>query len=297
MSANEIIRKPAVTAEPGSQDNGGYYMRYKLVALDVDGTLLNQDRQISSPTRKAIRRVRELGIEVTLCTGRMFCTALPYAEELEVELPLVTYNGGLVMKPRTKEIIYQRSLPREYAIQIIKGARQQGFTINYYYEDRLLVEKITEQNQLYSNWSGVPLEQVEDLAALTYDPTKILLIGKQESLASFEKDCQGIFGAAVYITKSWPTFLEFLHPEATKGRGLKALTEYLGIQQSHVIGIGDSYNDLEMFRHSGLAVAMGNADEVIRQAADYVTATNEEEGVAQALKKLILEAAPLSQVR
>lgn len=263
-------------------------MNYKLVALDLDGTLLDQDKRLTPETIATISKVRELGTEVTLCTGRMFAAALPYAQELELTLPLITYNGGLVMKPDNREILYQRVLPNRHAREIIFRAREQGFSINYYHEDRLLVEKITKQNQLYAEWARVSLELVEDLAALPYDPLKILLMGDQEKLERFEKECNGLFNGEVYITKSWPTFLEFMHPEATKGRGLKALIEHLGLDKSQVLGIGDSYNDLEMFKSLGLAVAMGNAEEEVKQAADYVTKSNRENGVAEALKKFII---------
>lgn len=272
-------------------------MNYKLVALDVDGTLINKERQITPRTKAAINQVREIGVEVTLCTGRMFAGTSPYAKELELELPLVSYNGALVMDYRTKEVLYQRLLPNDYAAKIIEEARRRKFTINYYHEDRLLVEEITEQNQSYSQWTGVPLEQVKDLAALAYEPTKLLLIGEQEPLDAYWQEAQGTFGKAVYITKSWPIFLEFLNPEATKGLGLAALVEHLGVERDQVMCIGDSHNDLEMFSYSGLAVAMGNAGENVKKAADYVTTSNEEDGVARALEKFIIEAEPLSQVK
>lgn len=263
-------------------------IKYKLVALDIDGTLINKERCLTPRTKEVIRQVREQGTEVTLCTGRMFQAALPFARELELELPLIAYNGGLVMKAGSKEILYQRSLPADYARQVIQAARERGFAINYYYEDRLLVEEINEQNKLYAMWSGVPLEQVEDLVKLPYEPTKILLMGNPEKLNVFWAEHREQLGEEVYITKSWSSFLEFLHPEATKGRGLAALAGHLGIEQNEILCIGDSYNDLEMFSYAGLAIAMGNAEEVVKKAADYITGTNEEDGVAQALEKFIL---------
>lgn len=261
---------------------------FKLVALDIDGTLLNKERRLTPEIKEAIRRVRERGTEVTLCTGRMFRAALPYAEELELELPLIAYNGGLVMQAETKEILYRRSLPGIYAKQIVRAAREKRFAINYYYEDRLLVEEINEANRLYAEWSKVPLEQVEDLVELPYEPTKILVMGNPEELDVFWAEHRELLGEEVYITKSWSSFLEFLHPEATKGKGLAALARHLGIERGEVMCMGDSFNDLEMFAYAGLAIAMGNADEAVKKAADYITGTNEENGVAQALEKFIL---------
>lgn len=263
-------------------------MSYKLVALDLDGTLLNEDKQITPETAAAVRRVRELGTEVTLCTGRMFAASLPYARELGLTLPLVTYNGGLVMGQDRREILYQRTLSHHYAREIIMQAREAGFAINYYHEDRLLVEEITEQHRLYAAWSRVPLEPVEDLLALPHDPLKILLMGNEEKLDRFAREMDRRFDGAVYLTKSWPTFLEFMHPEATKGLGLRALLEHLGLDKSQVLVVGDSYNDLEMFKYAGFAVAMENAADEVKQAAHYVTKSNRENGVAEVLKKFII---------
>ncbi|NLC76812.1 MAG: HAD family phosphatase [Clostridia bacterium] len=263
-------------------------MTYKLVALDLDGTLLTKEGQVLPRTKEVIGRIREQGTEVTLCTGRMFRSAFSIAEELKLTLPLITYNGGLVMSLDGREILYQRSLSVRHARRIIEEARKHSFAINYYYEDRLLVEEIKEQNRLYAQWTGVPLETVADLTALPFEPIKVLLMGEPEQLNAFGEECRQFLGDEVYITKSWSTYLEFMHPEATKGRGLAALARYLGIETNSIVGMGDSYNDLEMFSHVGLAVAMGNAHQAVKEAADYVTGTNEENGVAQALEKFIL---------
>src|SRR5690606_22295653 len=105
-------------------------MNFKLVALDLDGTLLTEDKEVTPETVAAVRRVRERGCEVTLCTGRMFAATLPYARELGITLPLITYNGGLVMTPESREVLYQRSLPNRYAREIIARAREEGLAIN-----------------------------------------------------------------------------------------------------------------------------------------------------------------------
>lgn len=262
-------------------------MKYKLVALDIDGTLINKDRQITPRTKEAIKNIRQSGVEVTLCTGRMLAATKPFAEELELTLPIITYNGGLVTKHRGEKIVYQCSLAKDSAGEIIKGARKEDFAIHYYYDDRLLVEEITKGSQMYAEYSGVPLEKVNDLLNLPFDPLKLLLIGETENLQKFERQCKSKLGDEIYITRSWPIFLEFLDPEANKGRGLKELTEYMGIEKNQVISIGDNYNDLAMFKHSGVKIAMGNAEEVLKKEADFITGTNEEDGVAQALEKLL----------
>ncbi len=262
-------------------------MKYKLVALDVDGTLINKNKEITPRTKEAIREVRRLGVEVTLCTGRMLAATKPFAHELELSLPLITYNGGLVVHYNNGQAIYERTLARESALEIIKGAREKGFAIHYYHDDRLLVEEITKGSKMYAEYSGVPLEKIDDLLSLPFNPLKLLLIGETESLNDFQVQCKGKLGDEIYITRSWPIFLEFLDPQANKGRGLKELSGYLGIQKDQIVSIGDNYNDLAMFDYAGVKVAMGNAEDVLKEAADFVTGTNEEGGVAQVLEKII----------
>jgi len=264
---------------------------FRLVAIDLDGTLLRNDLQISPRARRTIRQVRDLGVEVTFCTGRMYASALPYALEIGLELPLVTYNGALVKNSGTGQVIYQRLLPENYARGIIVKAKKYGLPVNIYHDDRLFLERITQEGRKYLEKARIPVQEVGDLSNwLEQDPLKILVMGEQEKLNRLEQECIQEWGDAVYITKSWPTYLEFLHPEATKGLGLRALAGHLNIEQRQVMGIGDSYNDLEMFRYAGLSVVMGNAEPTVKKAADYVTLTNDDDGVAEALEKFIIKA-------
>ncbi|NLC37783.1 MAG: HAD family phosphatase [Clostridia bacterium] len=264
---------------------------FRLVAIDLDGTLLRNDLQISPRAKRAIRQVRELGVEVTLCTGRMYASALPYAREIGLELPLVTYNGALVKNTGTGQVIYQRLLPEKYAREIIAKAKEYDLPVNVYHDDRLFVERITPEGRAYMEKSRIPVQEVGDLSRwLEQDPLKVLVMGEREKLDRLAEDWVREWGDAVYITKSWPTYLEFLHPEATKGLGLQALARHLHVEQEQVMGIGDSYNDLEMFKYAGFSVVMGNAEPAVKEAADYVTLTNDDDGVAEALEKFIIGA-------
>ncbi|MBC7336377.1 MAG: HAD-IIB family hydrolase, partial [Clostridia bacterium] len=155
--------------------------------------------------------------------------------------------------------------------------------------DRLFVDRVSAATRRYARQSSVPFYEVPDLLALLdRDPIKVVVIHAEEVLDALAEESRRRWGEAVYITKSEPTYLEFLHPEATKGKGLAAVAAYLGILREEVMAIGDSYNDLEMFRYAGFAVAMGNARPEIKAAAHYVAASNEEDGVARVLEEFIL---------
>jgi len=263
--------------------------KIKLVAIDLDGTLLDNDRKISPRAKKTIRGVRKKGVEVTLATGRMFASARPFAQELGLNLPLITYQGALVKISDTGEVLYHRNVPSHLAQKVVKLAQEWNYPINFYVDDCVLVEKMTPQALDYARKYNVLVEEVGDLSTLAHlQPIKLLVINeREEELNRFEEECRRIFGESLHITKSLPEYLEFMHPEATKAKGVEAVANHMGIEREEVMAIGDSYNDLEMLKYAGLAVVMGNAREEIKAVADYVTSSNEDDGVAEALEHLI----------
>jgi hypothetical protein len=219
----------------------------------------------------------------------MFCSALPYAQQLCLDLPLITYQGALVKTSASAEVIYQKYLSQVYAREIITLAQENHLHVNVYYNDQLYVEKISNEGKLYAKRSRTPFQVVNNLLDLVReDPIKVLVVGEEERLDQLAEKCRKQFQDAVYITKSEPFFLEFLNPMASKGKALRLLATHLNIDREQIIAIGDSYNDLDMFRNSGLSVAMGNARQEIKQAADYVTGTNNDDGVATVIEKFVL---------
>lgn len=261
----------------------------KLVAIDLDGTLLDNDRKISQRAKEAIQRVRAQGVEVTLATGRMFASARPYADELGLSLPLVTYQGALVKVSGTGEVLYHRKVDPELAQQVVAMGRERKCTVNFYVDDHVLVETLTPQAEEYSRKYNAVFREIGDLRRVSQlSPIKMLVIDYDEGrLDQFQQECRERFGDSLYITKSMPEYLEFMHPEASKARGIDALARHLGITSRQVMAIGDSYNDLDMLEYAGLAIVMGNAREEVKRKADYVTCSNEDEGVAEALNKYI----------
>jgi len=262
----------------------------RLVAVDLDGTLLTDDLKIEPRAKKALRAVREKGIEVTLATGRMFRSARSYADELELELPLIVYQGAQVRISGTGEILMERNVPLHLARRIIGYIRKFGYAYNVYLDDQLYVESIRGENEEYAWRAGVDLNLVDDmLSFLKEEPLKIVALRNNSSeLELLEEAIRRDFNDDLYITRSLPHYLEILNSKVNKALGLKVLAEKQGIKPEEIMVIGDSYNDLQMLQYAGLAVAMGNAPQVVRQAADYVTGTNNEGGVAEALEKFLL---------
>lgn len=261
----------------------------KLVAIDLDGTLLKNDLTISPRAKEAIKAAMAKGVYVTICTGRMYASALPFIQQLNLELPIITYNGAFVKHSGTGEILYERFLPSDMAKDIFLRAKKYGLHSNIYFNDRLYVDCLNKWADSYARKVGVDVNIVEDmLKFLERDPIKIVSIAEPENLKILEQELQAVYGDRLYITSSLPTLLEILHPEATKGKGLEAVANYLGVPRECVMGIGDNFNDLEMFNYAGFSVVMGNGEEEVKRIADYVTCTNDDDGVAEAIEKFVL---------
>lgn len=272
----------------------------KLVAIDLDDTLLRDDQSISERTRAVLKQVRAQGVVVTLCTGRMFRSAQPFAEQLEFDVPLITYGGALVKHAVSGEVLDDRPLETEAARRVIRFGRKRSAQVNFYLlngaEDELYTELDTHWVENYSRLSKVPLYRVPDLENLLErgNPLKLLLIDDEPAVNGFLLELRELLGGQVHLAKSKPRFLEVGHPEATKGRALQELAAWLQVDRSQVLACGDSFNDIEMLEFAGLGVAVGNAPPEIKSRAGYVTASNNEDGVAQALERFVLRSSSAS---
>lgn len=261
----------------------------KLVAIDLDGTLLKNDLTISPRAEEAIKAAAAKGVYVTICTGRMYASALPYIKQLNMELPIITYNGAFVKHSVTGQVLYEKLLPSHMAKDIYLRAKKYKLHSNIYANDRLYVDCLNKWADNYARKVGVEINIVEDMVEfLEDDPIKIVSIAEPAALKDLEQELSDVYGDKLYITSSLPTFLEILHPDATKGKGLEAVARYFGISRECVMGIGDSFNDVEMFNYAGFSVVMGNGEEEVKKIADYVTCSNDDDGVAEAIEKFVL---------
>lgn len=267
---------------------------YRLIALDLDDTLLTQNFTLARSTQDVLSKVMAGGVHVTLATGRMFCSSLPFARELNISAPLITYQGALVKHSVTGELLFHRPVPYDLALDVVRRVNKYGYHINIYLDDCLYVDEDTEAGKRYAAISRVPLHVVGDLEQFLLSkqaaPTKVLAVAREDLLDCLAAEMKPIYGGKLHISKSKPHFLEFSHPAATKGCALEAVAAYYGVPQHKVMAIGDSYNDLEMLDWAGMAVVMGNARDEIKDRADYITLSNAEDGVGHALKKFVLEA-------
>ncbi|HHV43896.1 MAG TPA: HAD family phosphatase [Firmicutes bacterium] len=264
--------------------------RIRLVAIDCDDTLLASDLSISEENRRAIHGAMEQGVMVTLATGRMYQSCLPFARELGIEGPLITYNGALV-KETDGRVWFCETIPREVAIRVATLAAAQGLCLLVYVDDELYVKEITPAVGVYLSVSRVIAHAVGDLAAFlasSGEPTKLLFVDEPEVLKSLEPRFQKDFAGELEITSSKRHFLELMKTGVSKGRALEEIAKNLGYRREEIMSIGDGNNDIPLLKAAGIGVAMENGAPKLKEVADYVTLSHDASGVAHAINRFVL---------
>ena len=266
-------------------------MTIRLVAMDLDDTLLRDDWTISPRVVKAIQKAQAQGVKMTIATGRMPISTRPYAVQLGLDVPVITYHGAMIQQVLSGDIIFRRVIPSALASEIVQDVADRGVYAQVYLKDRVITAELNTWSHEYARIASVCIEEADLSILLAQEPEgveKILLMGEEadlDQLAPLLRHCYG----EKYITKSKPCFLEITDGSVNKGVALAALAERFGIHQSEVMAIGDSFNDLEMIKYAGVGVAMGNAHPEIQDQADLITASNQEDGVAEAIERYVLE--------
>lgn len=262
---------------------------YKLVAIDLDDTLLNDDREISEATKSTLAEAVARGVIITLATGRMYASAAKIAEQLQLNVPLITYQGALVKNSLDGQVLYERYVPYDIAQWVSNYCSEHGLHLQGYVNDQLYVREENERIIAYSKLSNIPYIVEPNFASILVQPqTKLLIIDEPAKLDRIGDHFRSVIGTQAHITKSKPNFLEIMHPEGTKGSALRFLAEHYNCSLTATIAIGDSWNDHDMVEIAGLGVAMENAVEPLKQIADFITASNNDDGVKLVIDQFIL---------
>ena len=265
-------------------------MKYKLLALDIDDTLLNRKKELTPETRAALIRAQEKGIKVAVASGRLPYGVRPFAEALDVFRfggYYMGFNGGAIMNSRD-ELIGSSYLDSKYIKPVYDILRPTNVTAMVHKGAVIYADnKVNPYTQIESDVIGLPLNVVDDLPSfIDWRIHKFLLAGEPDELKELEQKLIDALGNEVDIYLSAPWFLEVMPKAVNKGEGLKVICTDAGIDISEAIAFGDSYNDIFMLKAAGMGVAMGNAEAEIKAAADMVTDDCDHEGVVAALKKL-----------
>jgi Cof subfamily protein (haloacid dehalogenase superfamily) len=264
---------------------------YKLLVVDIDGTILGDTANPTPPVIEALNQAQQAGVKLAIATGRMYRSALRFHRLLDSPLPLISYQGALIKDPKDNRVYLHEPVPLEYALEVLSFLAQMDVSLHVYLNDSLYVASLSPETVAYAKRSGVEPVVVPDLfQVLTAEPTKILAVGKNaklmdEILALLKEKYQP---EALYLTRSTDFFVEVAHPSASKGNAVKFLAEkVLEITADEVICIGDNFNDLEMIAYAGLGIAMKGGPSRVQEQANWVAPSVEEDGVATAIHKFI----------
>ena len=262
----------------------------KMITIDLDGTLLRSDGTVSDHTVAVLQQARKKGVVTAIATGRMYQTARPYGERLQLgDSPLLLFSGGLIETMESKKVLYQKGIPEEDSRPLLALAKEKGWQMQTYIDDVL---RVAEDGPWIKDYQRITRCAYDVCGDAFYTPqgacNKILSRGEHDELEKRRDLIEERFPGRFNILFSAPTFLEIMPPGIDKGQGIRRLGELYGIGTESIMALGDSQNDLDMLKAAGLPVAMANASDEVKAAAAYVTASNDDDGVAAAVEKFVL---------
>lgn len=266
-------------------------MKYRLIALDVDGTLLNDEHELTERTIETVQEVHDQGCHIVLCTGRAPASTLPILQELGLEGTMITHNGAVTVHAdeRGQTLVNEFAFTLPEIAPMLDYVRREGIHFDVCTSFNMYIERAGEyEKQMYKKFLINP-KLVTDVSELGLPIVKFSLLGQLEVLDRVQKDWeeQKLYGHLRMI-RSGDLFIDVMSVEANKGNALKALAASLEIDSSEIMAIGNYYNDLEMMAFAGLGIAVANSPEGVKDAADAVTSSNNDEGVHEALVKYCL---------
>ena len=270
-------------------------MKYKLIVLDVDGTLLNSNREITKRTIQTLRRVQQMGIRIALASGRPTYGILPLAKAIDLGVYdgyIISYNGAQVMEAKSGQILFERRIDPQMVPYLEKKAAKMGLIMAYYDGNEVVSTDISNPHIMdEAKMNGMTLRQDDVLSLTMVDwPAEIMLVSDDEqALTSLESHMQRHLNGVMDTIHSNPYYLEIVGYQVGKSYAMSALVQKMGIDMSEVLAIGDGEADINMIQMAGTGVAMANATEGVRRCADFTTLSCDEDGAALAIEKAIMQ--------
>ncbi len=271
-------------------------MDYQMLVLDLDGTLTNRDKIITPGTKKVLMEAQRRGKILVLASGRTPYGVRPLVEELQMEKfggYMLPFNGGIIIDCRTGREIFSRMLPAESNRRIIGLARTYGLNVlTYEGQSAVMSNPECPHSQFEARNNHLAVHAMDSIEAMadyvTFPVPKFLLCGDGDYLEKVEPRVREFMGKGFSVYRSDPFFLEVLPEGVDKASSIERLLPVTGLRREQVIACGDAYNDISMIRYAGLGVAMENALPAVKEAADYITRSNDEDGVAWVTEKFML---------
>ena len=273
----------------------------KLICIDMDGTLLNSKHEVSEENKAAIKKATEKGVKVAITTGRIFCSARYYSKILGISTPIIASNGAYIREQDSEDIIYSNTIPSSLIVKIYDIITKHSLRINFNTADTLISQYEIPSNHAYKIMNGTLEEKdrvkfyisdnIDDIVE-RYEGAilKGIVIEEEklEDLAKAKEELINTLGKELHIVSSATNNFEIMLHSSTKGHGVEMLAQKYDIELKDVMCIGDSENDISMIKVAGTGVAMGNALQIVKDVAAFITDTNENSGVAKAINKYLL---------
>lgn len=267
-------------------------MKYKIIVLDLDGTLTNSNKEISAPTLEALLDIQQRGYKVALASGRPTPGITALANQLQLQQYggyILSFNGAKIIDCRNNEVIFQKTLPLEVIPELYRVATSANVGIISYDDDRIIVgSEIDEYIQYESKINHIDMFKVDDFVKyINYPVNKCLMTGEHNVLLEVQKTLKKKYNSLLSIYFSEPFFLEIMPQNVDKAQSLLTLLNTIGIDSNEMICCGDGFNDISMIEVAGLGVAMENAQSAVKEAADFITLSNDNDGILHVIKKFL----------
>ncbi len=268
----------------------------RLLALDLDGTLMDDDLVISPRVRSAVAAAQEHGVVVTLATGRMFDSTLTFARELDITAPLICYQGAFIQAPDSNGPLYRAMMEPALVREMLEWQAQRGWHLVLYADDDVFVAGQRCLETFYRTWLGERLVWVDDLFSVLeqHEPVKFLVVAEPPEADRIETEVRQRFEGRMEVVRSHALFVEGNPLGVSKGDALQRLAAHLDIPQAQVMAVGDQGNDVAMISWARVGVAMGNASPAAKAVADWVAPPLAEDGAAVAIERFVLHPHSLS---
>jgi len=262
---------------------------YDLIVVDVDGTLLDDERAVTAEVHQVVTMAERAGVRLTLATGRVFCSAAQVARQLEMAGPIISDGGAIVALSCGSKVLRDLRIPPKRAAEILRELADIDADCHLFYPDEILVNRHNHVTRRYASRLAITMVPSDDLAAEALarpvGPTMIVIRSTRQRAPALRAKYQRQFGDDIQVTSTAPHFVDFVHPQTSKAGALAFLCDYLGIPAERVIAIGDGINDLDMIAWAGLGVLVANADPELHRHADYVTSSPYYHGVAEVIER------------
>jgi Cof subfamily protein (haloacid dehalogenase superfamily) len=267
----------------------------RLIALDIDGTLIGEDQVIGDRTKATVAEATRRGIEVALVTGRMATNAAPFAEALGLRGPIVGMQGAVIREMpepgsgRRGRLLRHRVIPTHTVEAIVRWCGENGLAPHFNCLESMVIARDDPHLDRYRKFTDVPMELVDHIGEwLPRSVTKIVAVGEGEHAFEVLDAARTAFDGRASVTLSHPSYLEFLPPGVTKGEGIRWLARREKTPLEQCMAVGDQYNDLEMIAEVGHGVAMPTAPDPVKAVAEFVAPPVGEQGAAQMIERIAL---------